>query len=265
MSEITPAYRPFESRCNPSAPDEAFTTAYPLRSSAARRNAITDGSSSMSRIGPPVHNARCAFIAPLLSWQRPPVLPPSPRESAPQRCSPLPPHYSSTEFLRHAPAQRRRQRLFKIFHHLNPVARKIITPQLNRLPQNAVYLHKFPLHRSLPRETQQILHDIFRSLRFLQDDLQILPRRTRHLRILQQQIRETKNRRQRVIHFMRDPGNQPPNRRHLFAMRQLCLQQRRVCDVRHHHHDAVHRILLVSHRAQADRKVSHRSVASPHA
>src|SRR5438874_9780142 len=110
MSEITPAYRPFESRCSPSAPDEAFTTAYPLRSSAARKNAITDGSSSISRIGPPVHIACCvcgAFISPLPSWLRPPAPLLSPRESAPQMCFPQPLHYSSTEFLRRAPAQSR--------------------------------------------------------------------------------------------------------------------------------------------------------------
>ena len=132
------------------------------------------------------------------------------------------------------------------------MTRKIVTPQLNGLPQNAVYLHKFPLHRSLPRETQQILHDVFRSLCFLQDDLQIFPRRTRNFRILQQQIRETKYRRERVIHFMRDSGNQPPNRRHLFAVCQFGLQQRCVGNVCHHHHHAVHRILFVSHGAQAD-------------
>src|SRR5258708_13391589 len=106
MSEIPPAYRPFKSRCNPSAPDEAFTTAYPLRSSAAFKNAITDGSSSISRIGPPVHNACCvcsAFIAPLLSCPPPQVLLLCPRESAPQRCSPIPPHFSTTHFLSHAP------------------------------------------------------------------------------------------------------------------------------------------------------------------
>src|SRR5258708_6213998 len=110
MSEITPRYRPFRSRCNPSAPDEAFTTAYPLRSSAAFKNAITDGSSSISRIGPPVHNACCvcsAFIAPLLSWPPPQVLLLWPRESVPQRCSPLPPHCSSTGFLPHAPPRSR--------------------------------------------------------------------------------------------------------------------------------------------------------------
>src|SRR5258708_20673166 len=112
MSEITPAYLPFESRCNPSAPDEAFTTAYPLRSSAARRKAVTDGSSSMSRIGPPVHNACCvcsAFIALLLSSRRPQVLPPSLPESAPQKFSPLPPHFSSTTFPPHPPPRRHNQ------------------------------------------------------------------------------------------------------------------------------------------------------------
>src|SRR5207302_10662896 len=101
MSEITPAYRPFESRCNPSAPDEAFTTAYPLRSNAARKKAVTDGSSSISRIGPPVHNACCAFIDLLLSWQRLPAPLPSPRESSPQKCFPLLLHCSSIEFPRH--------------------------------------------------------------------------------------------------------------------------------------------------------------------
>src|SRR5258707_10667042 len=103
MSEITPAYLPFESRCNPSAPDEAFTTAYPLRSSAARRKAITDGSSSMSRIGPPVHNACCAVIALLLLRRPPQARLPSPLESAPQKCFPLPLHCSSIEFPPPAP------------------------------------------------------------------------------------------------------------------------------------------------------------------
>ena len=74
-------------------------------------------------------------------------------------------------------AQRRRQRFFKIFQHFHAVARKIIAPQLNRLPQHAVHLDRFPLHRPLPRKAQQILNDVFRPLRFLQNNLQIIPRR----------------------------------------------------------------------------------------
>src|SRR5258708_352065 len=70
----------------------------------------------------------------------------------------------------------RRQLLFKIFDHLHAMAGEIITPQLDGLSQYAVDLHELSLHRPLPRETQQILHDILRSLRLLQDDLQIFPR-----------------------------------------------------------------------------------------
>src|SRR5207245_285463 len=51
MSEITPEYFPPLSMFNPSAPDAALATAYPWRSSAARRKAVTEGSSSMSRMG----------------------------------------------------------------------------------------------------------------------------------------------------------------------------------------------------------------------
>src|SRR5580704_1179419 len=102
MSDITPAYRPFESRSNPSAPEAAFTTAYPLRSSAARKNATTDGSSSITRIGPPVHNADCTLTGSPLSRPPRPAKLPSPPELAPQTYSPHLPHYSSTESPRHA-------------------------------------------------------------------------------------------------------------------------------------------------------------------
>src|ERR1700724_51746 len=51
MSEMTPEYFPPLSIFNPSAPEAALATAYPWRSSAARRKAVTEGSSSMSRMG----------------------------------------------------------------------------------------------------------------------------------------------------------------------------------------------------------------------
>src|SRR6267143_4293976 len=108
MSEITPAYCPFESRCNPSAPDAASTTAYPLRSSAARRNAITDGSSSISRIGCwPAALAVGRLIGPPLSppLQRGRLL--SPPESAQQTCFPRLLHCSSIESRRRAHEQSR--------------------------------------------------------------------------------------------------------------------------------------------------------------
>src|SRR5207244_8868583 len=57
------------------------------------------------------------------------------------------------------------------------MARKIVTPQLDGLPQNAVHLNQLALHGPLPREAQQILDDILRPLGFLQDNFQILLRR----------------------------------------------------------------------------------------
>ena len=64
MSEITPPYCPPERCFSPSAPEDAFTTAYPLRSSAALRNAITDGSSSINRYGSRQSNGRRQFHRP---------------------------------------------------------------------------------------------------------------------------------------------------------------------------------------------------------
>ena len=83
-------------------------------------------------------------------------------------------------------AQSRRQLLFKFFGHFYAMARKIVTPQLDGLPQNAVHLNQLALHGPLPREAQQILDDILRPLGFLQDNFQILLRRRRDLGILQQ-------------------------------------------------------------------------------
>ena len=51
---------------------------------------------------------------------------------------------------------------------------KIIAAQLGGLPQDELTLHQFALHRTLARKTQQILHDVFGALGFLQNDLQIL-------------------------------------------------------------------------------------------
>src|SRR5882762_7703674 len=59
------------SMLRPSAPVAALATAYPWRSSAARRKAVTEGSSSMSEMGASPEGA-CAFIAlPLLQARRP--------------------------------------------------------------------------------------------------------------------------------------------------------------------------------------------------
>ena len=64
---------------------------------------------------------------------------------------------------------------------------------------------------------------------------------------------------------MRYPGHQSSDRGHFLGVRQLCLQHDRIGDIRHYHHKAVHRILLVAHGAKTHGKMAHRIVAAPHA
>src|ERR1700676_193540 len=103
MSEITPLYCPPASCFKPSAPEDAFTTEYPFRSSAAFRNAITDGSSSINKIGAVWLTAACKVTVQPLSqpWQAAPRR----AESGQQTCSRRYPCCSSTESRRRAPAQ----------------------------------------------------------------------------------------------------------------------------------------------------------------
>src|SRR5215831_5416315 len=98
MSEITPPNEPCCNCRNPSAPEFACTTEYPLRSSAVRKNAVTEGSSSISKIG----NCRCT--ARLLILLPPSLLPLLPAASPETYCPPRS-HCSSTESRRRVPAQ----------------------------------------------------------------------------------------------------------------------------------------------------------------
>ena len=77
----------------------------------------------------------------------------------------------------------------------------------------------------------------------------------RNRRIFEQQIGESHDRRQRIVHFVRHAGNELAERRHFFRVHQFRLQVGGVGDVRHHHDDAVDVALLVPHRAQADREM----------
>src|SRR5208283_2867212 len=66
----------------------------------------------------------------------------------------------------------------ELLDHLDSVAGKIVATQANRLLQDRVYLYRFFLCWPLASEPQQVLYDFLCSLRLLQDDLQILFRRS---------------------------------------------------------------------------------------
>ena len=70
--------------------------------------------------------------------------------------------------------------------------------------ENRVKLYRLALRWHLAREAQQVLHNLFGALRFLQNYPQVLARAFGQILILHQQICEAQNRRERIIHFMRD-------------------------------------------------------------
>src|SRR6267154_1880783 len=139
-------------------------------------------------------------------------------------------------------AERGRQILIEFLNDFYSVTGEIVTSELDGLPQHVIDLHQLALYRTLPRETQQILHDVLGALRFLQDDLQIFARVFWGLRILKKEIGEAKNRRPRVIDLVSPSGNQAANGCHFFGVREFGLQKRCIGDVGHHHHHAVYRV-----------------------
>src|SRR6266404_2029850 len=113
-------------------------------------------------------------------------------------------------------AKGRRQILIEFLDDFYSVTGEIVTAELDGLPQHVIDLHQLALYRTLSREAQQILHDVFGALRFLQDDLQIFASVFGDLRILKKEIGETKNRRQWIIYFVGHTGNQAADGSHFF-------------------------------------------------
>ena len=70
--------------------------------------------------------------------------------------------------------------------------------------ENRVKLYRLALRWHLAREAQQVLHNLFGALRFLQNYPQILARTFGQFLIFHQQICEAQNRREWIVHFMRN-------------------------------------------------------------
>ncbi len=101
---------------------------------------------------------------------------------------------------------------------IHAVTVEVVRAKLDGAAQNLIELHGVALRRHLPGKAQQILHDLLGALRFLQDDAQIFARRLRNRGIFHQQVGKPENRSERIIHFVRDAGNQLPYRRHFLGV-----------------------------------------------
>src|SRR5271166_5731339 len=78
--------------------------------------------------------------------------------------------------------------------YIDGVAVEVVGPQLNGAAQNQVELHSIALRGHLPGEAEQVLHDGFGALGFLQNDAEIFPRTLGNLRIFEQQIGKAEDR-----------------------------------------------------------------------
>src|SRR5882757_1758857 len=116
-------------------------------------------------------------------------------------------------------AERGRQILIELLHDFYSMTGEIVTAELDGLPQHVIDLYQLALYRTLPREAQQILHDVLGALRFLQDDLQIFARVFGDLRVLEKEIGEAKNRRQRVIDLVSHARKQAADGCQFFRVR----------------------------------------------
>src|ERR1700691_2408809 len=149
-----------------------------------------------------------------------------------------------------------------MFYDVNSVTVEIVRSQLDSAAQYEVELDRIALRRHLPREAEQVLHDLLGALRLLQNHSQIFPRTLRNLGILHEQVGEAENRRQRIVHFVSDAGDELSDRRHLFGVNEFAAQFRGVGDVGHDHHDAVDVVLLVPHGTEVDGELAGMTIAA---
>src|SRR5256885_1974422 len=77
----------------------------------------------------------------------------------------------------------------------------------------------------LRREQQQVSYDLCRAVRIREDLAQVAPECTCGLRRFDEQLEMPKNALERVVHFMRDPCDELPERRELFGLPEPCAQR----------------------------------------
>ena len=136
------------------------------------------------------------------------------------------------------------------------MAGEVIRAQLHGADENCVELQRFALRRHRTGEFEQVLDDFLGALSLLKDDAQVLARAFRQIGVLQKQVGETENSRERVIDFMGHSGDELADRRHFFGVHEFGLQHGRIRNVSHYDDDAGHGSLLIAHRAEVDGKLA---------
>ena len=95
------------------------------------------------------------------------------------------------------------------------------------------------LARSLARERQQIAHDPPSPLRLFLNDLQVATILLAELLLLQQKLRESGDRGERIVQLVCDARHQLADRRQLLALHELCFERLLLGNVFHEDDDAL--------------------------
>src|SRR5580698_6102676 len=133
---------------------------------------------------------------------------------------------------------------------------EVVRTQSHGAAQNRIQLDGAALRRHLAGKTEQILNDLFGSLRFLQNDSEIFAGTLRYFGVAHHQIGKTQNCSERIVDFMRDSGNQLADGGHFFGMNQFVAEHGGIGDVGKHNHDTGDGSLLVAHGVEVGGKFS---------
>ena len=128
-------------------------------------------------------------------------------------------------------------RRIEFLHDLDAVIGEVVGAQRERLTHDSVHLHRFALRRHLARKAKQVLHNLLGALRFFEDDAQVGLGELGNVRMIDEQVGEAEDRRQRIVDLVRHAGDQLSDGGHLLGVHQLGLQHGRVGDIGHHDND----------------------------
>jgi len=142
------------------------------------------------------------------------------------------------------------QVFIEMLDDFDSVAVEIVGAELDGPAQDQIQLQGVSLRRHLPRETQQVLNDLLGALGLLENHPQIFAGTFREVGIFEEQVGESQDRGEGIVHLMRYAGDQVANRSHLLGVYQFVAEDGGVGDVGEDDDNAGHESLLVAHRTE---------------
>jgi len=139
--------------------------------------------------------------------------------------------------------------------HLDVRDFQVVLHQLQRPLDHVVQVHGRALRGLLARERQQVAHDAAGPLRLLVDHLEVAPILLRDLLLLEQKLRQTCDRRERIVQLVCHAGDELPDGGQFLTLNQLRLHHLLIRHVFDQDDDA----LVLRRAGDASRVHAHRT------